>query len=122
MFVNTTPHPIVLYSEDGFEVLNIPKAVAAARCRETERTSLPGYPFPAFSAPIMGPAIDIPEYYHGEHIGKFLVVSMLVGQALAKNRLGWPEGFVVGPDTSPTGAVRDDKGQIIGTNAFVVYA
>ena len=107
-FINATPHPVVFY-KDGKEYLTIPPSKEHALRMKTETHQLPSVDgVPVISAPrftdVDGDMPDGP-----------ILVSMPVGQFLAAKRKN-----VYGPDTDK-GAVRDDKGRIIGTTGLILY-
>lgn len=58
---------------------------------------------------------------HGIKDGAFIIVSMPIGDYFAANPSKC-QHWVFGPDTGPDAAVRDEKGQIVGTKRLIFYA
>lgn len=133
-FVNCTPHPMSLYAglndaKDGKEPqLVIP--VSAYNARLVEEKPQQGNVDPEFADTY--PHSSPPRYVGVEGLpskdvseAKVLVVSMLVGEFLArdaeKTRAAYGAKHVVGPNSGPAGCVRDQQGGIKGTTGFVVY-
>jgi hypothetical protein len=52
-----------------------------------------------------------------------VIVSAMVGNFIADRPDSFPDlqGRIYGPDTSPQGGVRDDKGKPIGTKGLIRY-
>lgn len=106
--VNLTPHAIRLYKPDG-SVVEIPPSgrVARVATRRVERGSLSG------GIPVVSIEYGEVEGLPDPQEGTIYVVSSIVLQAV-KGR-----GDVFAPDTSPEGAVRDEKGNVVGVRALV---
>ncbi len=120
VFYNGTPHPISIFL-DGTKWLDISSHGNIRLSSETSPE--PQAPAPLVNsgirfvaAPKFNGILGLPEYKEGIAI----LVSMPVGDYLARCPELWP-GPVLGPDTSPTGVVRDSEGRIIGTKSLVVY-
>jgi len=113
-FVNLTPHEIVVLDAGNNVVLRVPPSGSVARVATREK----------IIGNINGVPVVTTEYGQVEGLpapmpGTVFIVSLLVLQALKAQ--GVNRGDVVAPNTSPTslGAVRDEKGQIIGVRSFV---
>ena len=131
--LNTTPHAVNYYSknEAGEFVMTqtFPKSAYVSRLGETAG-SLDAFnrsgeflqKYPHVAAPIYSGVEGLPPA--NEMNDKTVIVSMVVGNYLAANpnAISSTNTTFVGPDTGPQGVVRDDKGGILGTNRFVVYA
>jgi len=104
--VNLTPHEIRVVSQDGNVILVIPPSGRVARVATTQEkvSEINGIPVIKTS---IGDVQGIPE----PQPDTVYIVSTLVAQAADRQD-------VVAPDTSPQGAVRDSKGQIIGVKRF----
>lgn len=109
--INLTPHPIVLIQADGTQV-TIPKSGQVARVSATPGQavgSLGGVPL--FSATSYGPVEGLPPPKADTvYIVSGLVLSRCIGRS-----------DVVGPGTGPQdGAVRNEKGEIIGVTRLIL--
>ena len=101
--VNLTPHPVNIIL-DGQDPIVIPPAGGVTpRVTSTSITVAPG-----FNTTVMGDVTDLPDKVDGV----LLIVGALV-RSTCPDR-----DDLVGPDTSPTGAVRDAAGMIIGARGF----
>jgi len=103
MFINLTPHPVTIVSQDGTKLTEIPPSGELARLkastvRDSEHEGIP------LSKTVFGEPTGIPEYKEGV----YLIVSQMIKSALP-NR----EDLVV-----PAEVVRDEKGQIIGCQSL----
>ena len=118
-FKNYTPHAItIVKTEDGQDIC-IPSH-GCARLRSEPQQKL---------GEIDGVSIVSAQKFFGldlQHSPDLnndtspILVSMPVGEFIANN----PEvyaGSVYGPDTSPTGVVRNEKGEIVGTRRLIRY-
>ena len=110
--VNLTPHDIVVIAEDGSEIRRYPASgqVARAKTETVVVGEIDGVPV---ARQAFGDVQGLPD----PQPDTLYIVSMVVGQALGGSRTD-----VLGPDTSPAGAVRDAEGRIIGTRRLVAYA
>lgn len=113
-YINLCPHDIVLSLEDiTFEF----KTTRCLRLVEKEGNVLPNeYEL----VPVLSP----PEYIglnFTPEPGSRIIVSQLVAQYLKEHQETFKLGAVYAPDTGPRGAVRDDKGQIIGTKRLIKF-
>lgn len=124
--INLTPHDIHVYVPWTVEgegpygpVRTFPRSGIECRC--VGRT-------PKEYEPLLGnvPVTAAPEYTdvegfpEGESFGSDILVSLVVGQYLQLYPEEYP-GAVYGPDTGPTGGVRDKDGKILGTRHLVLY-
>ena len=110
-FVNLTPHEVIVFDEEGKNVLlRVPPSgeVARVEVKRKEAGTLNGVPLVRSE---FGEVQGLPE----PREGVVYIVSMIVLQALQGKRKD-----VVAPDTSPQSAVRDSEGRIIGVKAFVL--
>jgi hypothetical protein len=104
--INLTPHPINLRAADGSDTI-IPASGTVARVTSTPgtATSVAGVPVPVYGRDSYGEVTGLP----APSEGTFLIVSALVGGAVAGTR-----DDVLVPGTGPAdGAIRDDAGRII---------
>ncbi len=110
-FVNLTPHEIVIFDNEGKNIIKrIPPSGQVARV-SVKRTKV---------AEIGGVPVFRTEYGEVEGLpepkeGTVYIVSILVLQALRGRRKD-----VIAPDTSPQSVIRDDQGRIKGVRAFTV--
>lgn len=107
-FVNLTPHEIVV-KYDG-ETLKIPPSGTIARVKTVMR-ELPRINGIPVRKTEYGEIEGLPE----PEAGTVYIVSILVLQALKGTR-----GDVVAPDTTPSGAIRDESGRIVAVKGFQV--
>lgn len=111
-FVNLTPHPVVVYKENG-EVLEIPPEGVPFRLKEEDQVieTVDGIP-------VTGRRYSIselpPAFYDSDNIVIVSLPVLLLLALLAEE----PPALVVAPDTGK-GAVRDEKGNIVGTKGFI---
>ena len=114
--VNLTPHPTVVFSPSGEKIAEIPPSGVVARVFQQE-----------VSAGTLG-SIPLVRVKYGEVEGlpalesvDYIIVSTLVAPILA-GRPEW-EGRILVPNSGPTpwGAVRDEKGQIVGVKSLIIY-
>lgn len=120
--INLTPHDVVVVGDDSDDPLHtFPAHGGQARLTSAEQRlveiingNVPVYEPQKFTG------IAWPENLPKNPSG--VIVSMAVGEhcrlAAEDKNLGFR---VYGPDTSPAGAVRNDKGQIVGTKRLVRY-
>ena len=109
---NLTPHAIALHLARG-EVVTLP-SVGVARVATFPRTasSVDGLPLPVLPAPVWGAVDGLP----APQEGVVFIVSGMVLEALR----GSGRSDVFAPGTGPTdGAVRNDKGQVVGVTTLV---
>lgn len=100
--VNLTPHPINVILDDESNITINPNGVAP-RCSAANTLVAPG-----FTKSVLGEVTGLPD----KKDGVLLIVGALVRTACPDR------DDLIGPDTSPTGAVRNDAGQIIGVRGF----
>ena len=105
--VNLTPHPVRLFKPDG-EWIEVPPSGKVARVVEEKEKVGEVDGIPVYLVEYKE-VRDLPE----PQKDTVYLVSQLVLQCLS----GRPD--VLAPDTSPTGAIRDNKGQIIGVKALI---
>ena len=115
VLVNLTPHEITILDENNNVVLRLPPSGTIARVttRETQVATINGIPVYKTE---YGEVEGLPD----PQPGTIYIVSLLVLQALKAR--GIDRNDVVAPNTSPSpmGAVRNEKGQIIGVRSFVI--
>jgi hypothetical protein len=99
IIINKTPHAVYLLNEDHTILRHFPKSNGMIRVKEivTNREPIDGIPI---SATCWGETTEIPDYV----VGTYYIVSQLVKNALPKRK-----DLLV-----PKGAVRDEKGNIMG--------
>lgn len=115
--VNYTPHAIHLgdlafESSGNIRLKNAPPQQVA-----TWKEIVPIYGAPAYEG------LDtLPDDVAVKTNARGILVSLPVGEYVRAHPAALP-GYlmVLGPDTSPAHVVRNDKGQIVGTNALVMY-
>lgn len=97
--INKTPHAVYLLNLDGSILRVFPKSNGMIRVNEivTDIAEIDGIPI---SSTTWGETNDVPDYMEGT----YYIVSQLVKNALPKRK-----DLLV-----PKGAVRDDKGNVIG--------
>ena len=118
---NYTPHKITLFHESMDKTIDIPSS-GEIRLLEGPQDSIDKWEgIPVYSPPEYTKLEGVPNDLmdeNGEEIG--IIVSMPVGRYLMGNIL--PNRIhVYGPDMGPKNAVRNEKGQPIGTKALVKY-
>ena len=127
--INWTPHDIVIYDEDGKNViLTIKKSSFSGRL-ESEYQSLGNSIIDNIEIPIISKCeykgfIDLPNFWKQLDTCD-VVVSMPVAEFLyelhiSKNRTTRFKNIFI-PDSGPDSSVRDTKGQIIGVKRLVRY-
>ena len=102
--INKTPHQVYILNKEDHSVLKVfPKSNGMIRVKEniTNLKSINGIPITSTS---WSKTIDVPEYQQGV----YYIVSQLV-----KNAMPHRKDFLV-----PKGAIRDDKGTVIGCTAL----
>ncbi len=110
-FVNLTPHEVIVFDEEGKNVLlRVPPSGQIARVEVRRELVGDVNGIPAVRNEF-GEVTGLPEPCEDT----IYIVSLIV-----LNALGGKRKDVVAPDTSPAGAVRDEEGRIIGVRAFVV--
>lgn len=100
--INLTPHPVNVIL-DGQDPITILPSGVVPRVASTSTTVAPG-----FVTTVMGDVTDLPD----KKDRVLLIVGAMVRTALPDR------DDLIGPDTSPTGAVRNDQGQIVGVRGF----
>lgn len=107
--INLTPHDITVRLEDGTEK-TFPASGKIARVSTTSKVV-----GEADGIPIAAQSFEDIEGLPKPQEGTIYLVSMVVRQAAqAEGRTD-----VISPDTSPEGAIRDDKGRIVAVRRFV---
>ncbi len=115
--INYTPHAIHL-GELVFESSgNIRLKNAPARKIATWKDIVP-----ICDAPTYEGLDTLPDDVAARKNARAILVSLPVGEYVRAHPDALP-GYltVLGPDTSPAHVVRNDKGQIVGSNALVMY-
>ena len=105
--VNLTPHEIRVFDEAG-NIITIPPSGRVARVKTEQKVI-----GKVASIPIVKTTFGEVEGLPAPQPNTIFIVSSLVAQAVANER-----DDVVAPDTSPSGAVRDEKGNIVGVRRF----
>lgn len=107
--VNLTPHDVVVRLESGKELF-FPATGETARVKTVSKESgaVAGVPVVTQS---YGEIEGLPE----PQKGTLYLVSLVARQAAQEQG----REDVISPDTSPTGAIRDEKGRIIAVRQFV---
>ncbi len=117
--VNMTPHDICVYdNEEKTVIITFPASGYVCRCTsETPESQLPDRGgIPMIEAPRFRDVEGLPPSVSAPDV----LVSMPVGEFL-RDHPDWYRGAVLGPDTGPGYAVRDDGGAIRGTTRLVLY-
>jgi hypothetical protein len=109
--VNLTPHAIRVLGDDNQLIAEFPPSGAVARADSHERPENMVDGIPVVSQEF-GAVHNVP----APEPGTIYLVSMVVGQAMARTR-----NDIYGPNTSPGSAVRNEAGHIIGVKGFVKY-
>ena len=108
--VNLTPHAINIIA--GVQNFEIPASGQVARC--AVKSAQAGFiPVDGVQIPVVQNQFGEVEGLPEEVAGTILLVSALVGSALAGKR-----NDLYGPDTSPSGAVRDESGKIVAVKGL----
>ena len=97
--INKTPHAVYLLKEDKSILRMFPKSNGMIRVKENVKQLEPIDGIPVCSTS-WGKTNEVPDYVEGT----FYIVSQLVKNALPKRK-----DFL-----TPKGAVRDDKGNLLG--------
>lgn len=100
--VNLTPHPVNVILDDGNSITIDPSGVVP-RCSAANTVIAPG-----FTQSVLGDVTGLPD----KRDGVLLIVGALIRSACPDR------DDLIGPDTSPTGAVRNADGMIIGVRGF----
>jgi hypothetical protein len=97
--INKTPHAVYILNKDGTVLRVFPKSNGMIRVKETitDLENIDGIPI---CSTRWSRTMDVPEYIEGI----FYIVSQLVKNALPKRK----------DLLTPKGAVRDEKGNVIG--------
>jgi len=106
MIRNFTPHPVVVYGENGNIITTIEPEGVQVRINE-ETTTQPEIE----GIPVVRKAYTDISGLPEQKEDVWIVVSVLVIQASDRTDL-------VCPDTGPESAVRNDKGHILGVKRF----
>lgn len=107
--INLTPHDVVVRLEDGSERV-FPATGETARVKTISKDA-----GEMMGVPTVTQSYDVIEGLPEPKKGVLYLVSMVVRQAAqAEGRTD-----VISPDTSPEGAIRDDKGRIVAVRRFV---
>lgn len=117
---NHTPHSIVLY-KDNVVVYTFPVSTSILRLVEIT---------PPETQILMGDTyitVSSPPYY--ARLSHAVSGDILVSQVVAQHLMDNPDvkkynniQSIYCPDTGPNGAVRNEKGEIIGTKRLIKYA
>ena len=108
MIVNLTPHAVTVRTEAGDRTFAPSGQVARVTTQSVQVDDIDGIPV---YEQTFGDIEGLPD----PEPGTIFIVSMVVRQAAQK--LGRTD--VVSPDTSPSGAIRDEQGRIIAVRGFV---
>lgn len=103
VLVNMTPHPLNFIVDDDTTVTVAPSGIVPRVSTKIVKVA------DGIVTTKMGDVEGLPEVVPG----KLLIVSSLVKAASDRDDL-------VSPDTSPTGAVRDENGRIVGVRGIAV--
>lgn len=103
VLINMTPHALNIVVNDEVTITVAPSGVVPRVSTKIEKIA------DGIATTKLGDVEGLPEVVPG----KLLIVSALVKAASGRDDL-------VSPDTSPTGAVRDDTGRIIGVRGIAV--
>jgi len=97
--INKTPHSVYILNDDGTVLRVFPKSNGMIRVKEsiTYLNDIDGIPI---SSTRWGKTSDVPDYVEGV----FYIVSQLVKNAMPRRK-----DFL-----TPKGAVRDNKGTVVG--------
>ena len=111
--VNLTQHDIVVFDQNGNEVLRVPPSGITARVEQSETQV--GYinGVPVYKV-TYGDIQNLPEPQENT----IYIASLLVLQALQAK--GIQRQDVVAPNTGPNSVVRDQQGRIVGVKSFIV--
>jgi len=106
-FINLTPHKVIVCLSDGSQKVFEPSgSVARVNQEMISLGAIDGIPV---SASKFSNVVGVPDPVQDT----YYIVSALVLNAVKRDDL-------VSPDTSPSGAVRDANGQIIGVKGFLM--
>ncbi len=115
--VNLTPHAITVRGRDGETTFPPSGEVARVTSNSTEQKDcLVTRPEGVLRVPVVYQAPGTVEGLPGPKVDTIFLVSAVVLSACQGRR------DVFAPDTSPTGAVRDDQGRIIAVRGLVAPA
>ena len=110
-FRNFTPHDVVVYAENGIDIL---MTIPSDGCARTVEDCTVG-------TPVCGIPTVIKNYCQIEGLPEYDpdcidIVSLIVLQSSIDRRKN-----LVCPDTGPDSIVRDEKGRFIGVRRFQIY-
>lgn len=101
--MNLTPHPVNIILDNDSDPIVIAPSGVVPRCSAANTVVAPG-----FTQSVLGDVTGLPDKVDGV----LLIVGTLIRSACPDR------DDLIGPDTSPTGAVRNADGQIIGVRGF----
>ena len=123
-FINMTPHEVVVRKPDGEEVKISPSG-RTLRLREVDQVleDANGNPITVDGIPVVHrvllPPEELPEEFNDPDAVVIVSLPALMGLvALREAGSIRPLCWIVAPDTG-TGAIRDERGQIVGTTRFI---
>ncbi len=121
---NWTPHDIVVYDTTGKSIITTYKASGQVARVDVRMQLMLGELHPGIlvveAQDFDKGTLVISSSEEDRRAPYGVLVSMPVGEFLARHPATY-SGPVYGPDTSPAGVIRDDKGQIKGTKRLVCY-
>jgi len=114
--INLTPHEIKIVGEGNKIIQSFPPSGRVARV-ETKQRLVGSFPVPTWKTEF-GKVVDLPE----PEKDTIYIVSLLVLQAVPERAIRVDDctvkGDLVAPNTTPSGVVRNEKGEIIGVRGF----
>ena len=123
--INTTPHEIVICDCKGTPLHRYPSDPDhQLRVSSHVERNVLGTATYADGPAVLLSAAPVYTVINGpmqELLQSTLLVSMPVGEFIAKHPTEFEEVVALGPDTGPDGVVRDASGRIVGTTALLVY-
>ncbi|WCF11484.1 hypothetical protein NDS46_31500 (plasmid) [Paenibacillus thiaminolyticus] len=108
-FINLTPHDVVIMERN--EIIKVIPASGNVARVQTHAKAVGKLDGIEVVKTVWGDIEGLPEPKEGI----VYIVSMLVGQAAKRSD-------VIGPDTSPDSAIRNEAGQIVGCRRFQTFA
>ena len=115
VLVNLTPHPCVIFDEQGNEVVQIAPSGQVARVK-TAAMPVGKVSFDGTGIPIVETKYGAIEDLPLSSPDTMYIVSVLVVVALRQQGLNRPD--VIAPDTGTESVVRDAEGKIKGVKRF----